>query len=125
MTAAKPISTALTDAAERCCSLSIPWPIRPSRNPGFWTRLPLLRQESRLLHEHDVPRLLARHPSLVFLSAQGSLVECPRFKEALPVGGLAHLLQQVHVVFELLGGNPAWHEDAAQHQVFDVEAGVL
>src|SRR6266849_904610 len=102
MTAATPISTALTDAAERCCSLSIPSSIRPSRNLGLWTRgvrsprvHPILpRQESRLLHEHDVPRLLARHPGFVFLSAQGSLVECPRFKETLPVGGLAHLLQQ-------------------------------
>src|SRR4029077_276270 len=123
MTAATPISTALTDAAERCFSLSIPSSIPPSRNPGFWTRLPLLRQESRLLHEHHVPRLLARHPGLVFLSAQRSLVECPRFKEGPPVGGLAHLLQQVHVVLDLLGGNSARHENAAQHQVFDFEAG--
>src|SRR5256885_15890096 len=30
----------------------------------------LPRQESRFLHEHDMPRLLARHPGLVFFSAQ-------------------------------------------------------
>src|SRR5882672_9067207 len=108
MTTATPISTALTDAAERCCSLSIPSSIRPSRNPGFRTpgvRSPrvrpiLPRQESGVLHEHDVPRLLARHPGFVFLSAQGRLVECPRFEEALPVGGFTHLLQQIHVILD-------------------------
>src|ERR1041385_2528083 len=131
MTTATPISTALTDAAERCCSLSIPSSIRPSRNPGFWpprargVRPILPRQESRFLHEHDVPRLLARHPGLVFLSVQGSLVERPRFEEARPLRGRTHLLQQVHVELDLLGGHPARHENPAQHQVLDVEAGVL
>src|SRR6266508_3749733 len=120
MTAATPISTALTDAAERSRLRFIPpRSTRPAirvpdaRSPRARPILP--RQESRFLHEHDVASLLARHPGLVFLSAQGSLVECPRFKEILPVGGRTHLLQQVHVLPDLLGGNPARHENAAQH----------
>src|SRR5205814_470080 len=107
MATATPISTALTDAAERCCSLSI-----PPRS----ARPILLRQESRFPHEHDMPRLLARDPGFVFLSAQGRLVECPRFEEARPVGRCTYLLQQVHVVLDLLGGHPARHENPAQHQ---------
>src|SRR5258706_6212689 len=74
------------------------------------------RQESRFPHEHDVPRLLARHPVLVFFSAQGRLVERPRFKETLPVGGLAHFLQQIHVVRDLLGAHPARHENARSEE---------
>ena len=72
-----------------------------------------------------MPRLLARDPGFVFLSAQGRLVECPRFEEARPVGRCTYLLQQVHVVLDLLGGHPTRHENPAQHQVFDVEPGVL
>src|SRR6267378_7918518 len=64
------------------------------------------RQESRFLHEHDVPRLLARHPGFIILSAQGGLVERPRFEEARPVGGRTHFLQQVNVVLDLIGGHP-------------------
>src|SRR5712664_2047031 len=119
MTTATPISTALTDAAECCCSLSIPSSIRPSRNPGFWTRgvrTPrvrpiLLRQESRFLHEHDVPRLLARHPGFVFLPGQRGLVERALLQKALPIGGFPYLLQQVDVVLFLLLGHPTGHEN--------------
>src|SRR6266852_137512 len=100
MTTATPVSTALIDAAERCCSLSIPSSIRPSRDPGLWTRgvrtprvHPILpRQESRFPHEQDVPRFLARHPGFVFLPGQRGLVERALLQEALPIGGFPHLL---------------------------------
>src|SRR6267143_3718728 len=105
MTAATPISTALTDAAEPCSPFSIPPPrsaptssARGGHPPA--RRRTSSRQESRFLHEHDVPRFLARHPGFVFLSAQGRLVERPRFEEARPVGRRTHLLQQVHVVLD-------------------------
>src|SRR6266478_6333296 len=85
----------------------------------------LPRQEARFLHEHDVPRLLARHPGFVFLPGQGGLVERALLQKALPIGGFPHLLQQVDVVLFLLVGHTTGHENAAQHQVLDVEPGIL
>src|SRR5439155_25576845 len=118
MTTATPISTALTDAAECCCSLSIPSSIRPRCGVlDAWVPTPrvhpiLLRQESRFPHEQDVPRLLARHPGFVFPPGQRGLVERALLQKALPIGGFPHLLQQVDVVLFVLLGHTTGHEDA-------------
>src|SRR5438034_11206479 len=109
MTTATPISTALTDAAEPCSPFSIPPPrsapadiIGARRSPPARRRTSS-RQKSRFLHEHDVPRLLARDPGFVVLSAPGRLVECRRFEEARPAGRRPYLLQRVDAVLDLLG----------------------
>src|SRR5256885_2792796 len=129
MATATPTSTALTDAADLCSSFSTPPPPRSApadvigarRSPPARRRTSS-RQESRFLHEHDVPRLLARHPGFVILSAQRGLVERPLLEKTLPLGGLANLLEQVDIELNLIGRHAAGHENPAQHQVLDVEA---
>ena len=68
----------------------------PIECAGHWkanrVRPILLRQESRFLHEHHVPRLFARHPGFVFLPGQRGLVERALLQKALPIGGFPHLL---------------------------------
>src|SRR5438132_164519 len=96
-----------------------------ARFPSPRVRPILLRQESRFLHEHHVPRLFARHPGFVFLPGQRGLVERALLQKALPIWSFPHLLQQVDVVLFLLLGHTTGHENAAQHQVLDVEPGIL
>src|SRR5713226_2511476 len=121
-TAATPISTALTDAADCCFSFSIP--VAPL---DALTRLlcDLLGEEPGLFHEHDVPRLLASHPGLVVLPVQSGLVERALLKETLPIGGFPHFLENVDVVLHLLLSDAAGHENPAQHQVLDVQTRFL
>src|SRR5215213_3981742 len=78
----------------------------------FWVGLLLARDEARGLHERDVARLFARYPLGVLLAFEGGRVE-------------RALLHQIDVVGDLVRAHAAGHEDAAQHQVVDVEALLL
>ena len=61
-------------------------------------------------------------PVGVFLAGHRRLVECRVLGEFLPFRQRLHLLEQVDVVGDLVGLDATRHEDAAQHQVLDVEA---
>src|SRR5262245_22100912 len=128
MITATPISTARIDAAERSVPLlnslasSIYRRPAPGRSPRA-AKLPC--EEPRFLHEQDMPGFLASNPGLIFFSVQRGLVERALLQETLPVGRVPHLLQQLDVVLHLIRSHSARHEDAPQHQVLDVQTGLL
>src|SRR5215218_1876391 len=79
-------------------------------------------KEAGILHQRLVTLLLGLDPFGVVSSGQEGRVESAAFHEVLPFGRGADLLEQLDVIFDLVLGGPRRHEDAAQHQVFDVEA---
>src|SRR5258706_14570003 len=87
----------------------------------FWRGLLLARNEACGLHERDMARLFARHPLGVFLAFERSRVEGALRHQLLPVRRLLDLLQHVDVVGDLVLPHAAGHENAAQHQVLDIQ----
>src|SRR5512145_126974 len=81
-------------------------------------------EEAGGLHELPVALLFLGHPVGVLLADEGGLVEGALFHELLPLGRGHDLLEEVHVVLHLVGLDPGRGEDAAQHEVLDVEAGL-
>ena len=71
-----------------------------------------------------MPGLLLGQPGAEGLAGQGCGVEGPLLHQLTPLRRLPHLDQQRLVEGHLLRLHPGRHEDAAQHQVFDVEAGL-
>ena len=65
--------------------------------------------------------LLGLDPLGVIGAGQEGRVERAALHEFLPFGGGADLLEEIDVVLDLVLGGLGRHEDAAQHQVFDVE----
>src|SRR5215472_1963281 len=129
ITTATPISTARTDAAERSSPFSTS-NLLDATAPAAGIapaaeRLRLPGQEPRFLHEEDVPRFLASDPGFVLLAGEGCLIERALLEEVLPFRRLANLLHEVDVVLHLVRGHASRHEDAAQHEVLDVEARLL
>src|SRR6476660_9237691 len=82
-------------------------------------------EEAGFLHQPVMDRLGVLHPIGVLLAGHERRVECRVLGVLLPLGKLAHFLEHVDVVIDLLLRNAAWHENASQHQVLDVEAGRL
>ena len=120
-TIATAISMVFRLTADLSCDSSIAAPSiwTPIAAPATW------REEARFLHEVVVQLLVLRHPVRVLLAGQRGLVEGALLDEFLPLRRLAHLLEQRHVEIDLVRRHAAGHEDAAQHQVFDVEAHLL
>src|SRR5258706_12646315 len=85
----------------------------------------LAGEELGFLHELPVPRFLAPQPVGVRLALERRRVERALLHELLPFRRLLDLLQEVDVVLGLLPARSARHEDAAQHQVVDIEALLL
>src|SRR5215475_3419730 len=82
-------------------------------------------EEARALHQLAVTLLFLVDPLGVVVAGHEGLVEGAVVHELLPLGRFAHLLHEIDVVVNLLLGGAWRHEDAAQHQVLDVEAGRL
>src|SRR6185436_21018206 len=79
-------------------------------------------EEARVLHQDLVTLFLDLDPLGVISAGQEGRVEGAALHEVLPFGRGADLLKQLDVVFDLVLGRPWRHEDAAQHQIFDVES---
>src|SRR5687767_7649784 len=74
----------------------------PGRRPGAGRRL-LGREEARFLHEVHVQLLGLRDPLGVVLADHRGLVEGAVLHELLPLGRLAHLLEEIRVELHLVG----------------------
>src|SRR5712671_1322016 len=77
------------------------------------------------LHQRQVAGFLARYPVGVLLALQRGRVERALLHQLLPLRRLLHLLEKIGVVGHLVLAYAAGHEDAAQHQVIDVQALLL
>src|SRR5258705_8456320 len=78
-------------------------------------------EETRILHQDLVTLFLDLDALGVISPGQEGRVEGAALHEVLPFGRGADLLEQLDVIFDLVLGRPWRHEDAAQHQIFDVE----
>src|SRR5687768_17803437 len=104
-------------------------PATPSRAPAdrsagvdFAPFLLFLRKEASLRHQFTVTLLFPGDPLGVLVAGHEGLVEGAVGHELLPLGRLAHLLEQLDIERDLVLGGARRHEDATQHQVFHVEA---
>src|SRR3989442_12382716 len=88
--------------------------------PG--SAIALLRDETGFLHKSSMLGISVLHPIGVLLARHERVVERGFLGEFLPVGKLAHFLEDIDVVVDLLLRHARRHEEAAQHQVFNVEA---
>src|SRR6187431_680457 len=82
----------------------------------------LLSEEAGGLHQILVPLFFVRDPAEIFFPGHEALIEGAVAHQLLPLIGLAHLLEQVDVVVHLVGSHARRHEEAAQHQVLDIDA---
>src|SRR5687767_1673331 len=95
------------------------------RNAGLSALMLLARDEAGGLHQLHVARLFARDPARVLLAGERGGVERALFHQLLPLRRCHDFLEQAGVVGDVLGLHARRHEDAAQHQVVDVEPGLL
>src|SRR4051812_15553178 len=102
---------------------------RGSWEPALIRALPrgalVAGEEFGFLHELLVARFLFRHPVGVLLALERGRVERALLHELLPFGRLLDLVQEIDVVLDLLRRGAAGHEDAAQHQIVDLETLLL
>src|SRR5262245_20398190 len=80
------------------------------------------RQEAGLFDQLLVPLLFGGDPFGVVVPSHEGGVESAGLHELLPVGRGAHLVEEVDIIGDLILGGLRRHEDAAQHQILDVEA---
>src|SRR5687768_1098468 len=81
----------------------------------------LPRDEAGGLHQLHVAGFLARHPVAVLPADERGGVEGALLHQLLPLRRRHHLLEKIGVVLHLVGLDARRHENAAQHQVVDVE----
>src|SRR4051794_25173822 len=88
------------------CSIFLSRPVRLLASRG---------QETCVLHQLPVQDFGLGHPLGIFLAAHEGLVERPILHEFLPLGGVAHLLEEIDVEADDVPRDAGGHEDATQH----------
>src|SRR4029453_18425706 len=109
------ISSATTSSTQRVSTSP------PPSLPGVLIAS-LLGDEAGFLHQRLVLAFGLRHPVGVLLAGHERVVEGAFLRVLLPFGELSHLLEHLDEVIDLLLCDAGGHEDAAQHQVLNVEA---
>src|ERR1041385_6060445 len=80
-----------------------------------------LGQEAGFLHQAFMPLFGIGHPLAVLIACHESLIESAVIHQLFPVRRFAHLLEQVNIVRDRLFAYTWRHEEATQHQIFNIQ----